>query len=461
MFLNENDILTKVKSVHLIGIGGIGMSGIAEYLLLKGMNISGSDITKSHITTRLEKLGAKIIYHHNKENITDKIDLIIYTSAVKKDNEEYLEANKKGIPLIRRAEMLGLIVNDKKLISVSGTHGKTTTTAMIAKIMIDNDLNPTVFVGGNLDFLEGGSSRIGNSDFAVVEADEYDRSFLTLKSNQAVITNIELDHTDIYKDLPDIKNNFEKFCSNSKPGCQFIGFGDDTNTREVLQSNYSKSQFYGFEPSNQYKIKKIIPEIQRTRFEINNEINILLNVNGNHNILNATAAYIVCKNLGIEPDEIKKSLENFNGVQRRLQLKYKNEIKVYDDYAHHPTEIISSFNALKNNSDGRIITVFQPHLYSRTKQFYKEFASALSGNDITFLLKIYPAREKEIEGVTSELIFNEFKKNSDKEIFLSNDFESVINKLNTIIKQNDIVVFQGAGDVTNLCEQFINNLKNQ
>ena len=457
---SQSKILNNIKSVHLIGIGGIGMSGIAEYLLRKGVSVSGSDINPTFITKRLQKLGAKIYNSHNKKNISQNIQLVVYSSAVKSNNEEYAEAINKNIPLIRRAEMLGEIVNEKHLISVSGTHGKTTTTAIISKILIDNGFDPTVFVGGNIDFLEGGSSRIGESKYAVVEADEYDRSFLTLKSDNIVITNIECDHTDIYDGLDDIKNTFKKFCGNAKDESGIIAYGDDDNVREVLQ-NYSSSEinYYGLERINNYKITNIKVSDDYTEFKLNNH-NLKLNLLGKHNVLNASASFIAGFILGISPENISTSLESFAGVNRRLQLKYSKEIAVYDDYAHHPTEVKSSFEALKNSVKGRLITIFQPHLYTRTRDFYNEFSDALKDNDVVILAKLYPARENEIKGVSSELILNELKKKTGNEVFYIDDFKNIITKLNEIKKDGDTIIFQGAGNVTNLCEDFIKQLNN-
>ncbi len=455
---NKPEILINVKHIHLIGIGGIGMSGIAEYLLHQDYFVSGSDITPSFITSRLKGLGAVISDSHRKENITKEIDLVVYSSAVKSDNDEFAEAKKLGIKTIRRAEMLGAIVNNKVLISVSGTHGKTSTTAMVAKVLIDNDFDPTVFVGGNLDFLEGGSSRIGNGEFAVVEADEYDRSFLALDSDKIIITNIEIDHTDIYKDLDDIKNTFIKFCGSSKENLELIVFGDDTNVKDVIKKLDSENiKSYGFGENNTFVLSDYTSTDISAHFAING-YGINLNLLGRHNALNASAAFALGGSLGINSDSISKSLNGFKGVQRRLQLKYSNDINVYDDYAHHPTEVKSSFEALKNSTENRIITVFQPHLYTRTKDFYKEFAKALMENEIVILAKLYPAREKEIPGVSSGLIFDEIKKISNTKVYLIEDFKNIILKLKEIMKPGDTIIFQGAGSVTNLCDEFIKNI---
>jgi UDP-N-acetylmuramate--alanine ligase len=455
----QSEILKDIKNIHLIGIGGIGMSGIAEYLLRKGCKVSGSDVIPSFITGRLKQLGADIYDSHSRSNISSDTELVVYSSAVKNDNEEYKEAKNRNIALIRRAEMLGEIVNKMNLISVSGTHGKTTTTAMVAKILIDNEFDPTVFVGGNLDFIEGGSSRIGSSKYAVVEADEYDRSFLTLKSDKIIITNIEKDHTDIYDSLADIKNTFGEFCGNSKDNSVIIAYGDDENIRDVLSKNYSANiNYFGFKGNNNFNISDLRFTGNTSQFRLN-DFNLKLNIPGQHNVLNASASFIAGHLLDISPEKIISSLGSFAGVTRRLQLKYSNDIVIYDDYAHHPTEVKSSFEALKNSVKGRMITVFQPHLYTRTKDFYCEFADALKDNDIVILAKLYPARENEIQGVSSELILNELKKKSVSKVFYIDNFKDIINKLNEINKSGDTIVFQGAGNVTNLCDDFIKQLK--
>ena len=458
--IHNKKILSSVKKVFLIGIGGIGMSGIAEFLARQGYNVSGSDITLTNITQRLESFGVKIFEGHSENNLSDDVDLVIYTSAVKEDNEELIKAKRLNIKLIKRAEMLGHIVNDLFLISVSGSHGKTTTSAMISKVLIDNNYDPTVFVGGSLDFLEGGSSRIGKSKYAVVEADEYDKSFLTLSSNVIVVTSIEKDHTDIYQDVEDLKNTFRKFCDKRKANSKLIGYGDNKNVVELL-SSYPKSEkiFYGIEDRNNIKAENIDHDKQCVHFKTEG-VDIEMIVPGVHNVLNALAAMIACKEVGISLNSFKESIKTFPGVQRRLQLKYDGKIKIYDDYAHHPTEVEASLKAIKKTNPERIITVFQPHLYSRTNDFYSEFAESLRESDVLILAKIYPAREKEIEGVSSELIYEEYKKISTKEVFYIDEFEKIKARLNSIIEEGDIIIFQGAGDVTNLCDDYVKHFAN-
>lgn len=454
---NDKKIFDDVKKVHLIGIGGIGMSGIAEYLIKKNYTVSGSDMTLSPITKRLENLGVQIFSGHKEDNLPDDAELVIYTAAVKEDNEEFKKAERLNIKSVKRAVALGEIVNSKFVIAVCGTHGKTTTTAMIAKIFIDNKMDPTVFVGGNLDFLDGGSSRIGNGAMAIVEADEYDRSFHQLKPDIAIITNIEADHLDIYKDLESIKESFAEFIKNSKKDSKIIACGDDINIMEVLKEFNDKKVLYGFKGNNNKIISDVTYERESVYYTLA-EDNIRLKVIGNHNILNSAAAYLTAKEFGICNESFNESIKTFTGVKRRLELKFYNGIKIYDDYAHHPTEVRATLEAVKKRYSGRVITVFQPHLYSRTRDFYTEFGKAFEGTDILFLSKIYPAREEAIEGVTSELILNEYLKSGNKGYYYENNDE-ILRELENIMTEGDVLIFQGAGDITGMCDQFVKKIK--
>ena len=454
----QSELFKNIKKIHFIGIGGIGMSGIAEYLAKNNYIVSGSDSSKSDITERLKTFGIKISDGHDANYLENDVQLVIYSAAVKEDNAEYAKAISLGITTVKRAKALGEIVNDKFLISVSGTHGKTTTTSMVAKILIDNNLDPTVFVGGNLSFLDGSSSRIGKSNIAVVEADEYDRSFLTLKSDVIIITNIETDHLDIYKDLEDIKSNFVKFCNSGKDGCKVIMNGDDENVRAIAKDISKEKLLYGFEDENDFKIDDLTYSEKTCSFKLNKS-ELRLSVIGKHNMSNASAAFLAAKQTGLGDEAISNALETFAGVKRRFELKFMNGIKVYDDYAHHPTEVRATLDAARSIALGRIITVFQPHLYSRTKDFYKEFSDSFSGTDILILDKIYPAREKPIEGVTSELILNEFNKSYPKESYSFEDKKEIFAKLKEIVKDKDIVIFQGAGTITNYCDEYVSIIK--
>jgi len=457
-----SNIFEGIKKVHLIGVGGIGMSGIAEYLLRKDYEVSGSDMTSSMITGRLVNLGIKCFEGHREENLTDDTELVIYSAAVKEDNPELKKAIRLNLKVVKRAEALGSIVNDKYLISVSGTHGKTTTTAMIAKVLIENGIDPTVFVGGLSDFLEGGSSRIGNSNIAVVEADEYDRSFLQLRSDVIVITNIEADHLDIYDDLDDIKKCFLKFIEKSKENVNIIACGDDENVRDTLK-DVQGVNYYGFGNANEFVIHEPGYSTKTISYKLNNT-DLRIKVPGDHNVLNSSAAYIVSKVFGMNYEKFNQSMKTFYGVKRRLELKYENGIRVFDDYAHHPSEVSATLDAIKKQGQGRIITVFQPHLYSRTRDFYKEFGKSFELTDFLLLTKIYPARETEIEGITSDLILKEYRKiKPGKEGlesgFYMDDEIMIMKKLEEIVKDGDVIIFQGAGDITDLCTNYVKKMK--
>ncbi len=449
--------------IFFIGIGGIGMSGLAEYFLRNGYDVAGSDMTETHITKRLAELGAVIHTGHSANNITGDISTVVYTSAVKDDNPEMIRTEELGIRKIRRAEMLGEIVNDKYLIAVSGTHGKTTTTAMIGKLLVDAGLDPLIFVGGNVQLFDGGASRFGSGKYAVVEADEYDRSFLALRPNVAVVTNIDADHLDIYKDLDDIKETFRQFCDRSKYGAYMIYCGDDENIRSFMNSINREKISYGYDDKNYLKIRDYKAENNTLNFSIlNSHVSydeVKLNMVGKHNALNSTACFAVSKVLEIPFEKYRESISSFRTVDRRLQLKYdQNGIKVYDDYSHHPVEVAASLKGLKEMNNGRLRTVFQPHLFSRTKDFYSEFAQALAISDEVILMDIYPARERPIEGITSELILNEALKMNSK-MKLIHERSDVLAWLKNDLRLNDIIVFQGAGDVTNLCNDFVSILE--
>lgn len=287
-------ILNNTKKIHFVGIGGIGMSGLAEYYLNKGYSVTGSDMTESNITRRLKELGAIISIGHSAENVNNFLDTLVFSSAVDQNNPELKRARELHIKTLRRAELLGEVVNDKFLIAVSGTHGKTTTTAMIGKTLSDYGFDPLVFVGGNVQLFDGGASRFGNGKYAVVEADEYDRSFLTLKPDIAVITNIDEDHLDIYGNLENIKDAFKQFCINSKKGARIIYFGDDKNIKDIIGSVSREKYSYGFGNSNYFKIKEIGFERDVIKYSIYNSLgeyrDITLKLLGKHNVLNSTAS---------------------------------------------------------------------------------------------------------------------------------------------------------------------------
>ncbi|MDD5363188.1 MAG: UDP-N-acetylmuramate--L-alanine ligase [Ignavibacteria bacterium] len=448
-------ILKNVRTVHFIGIGGIGMCGLAEYLLVKGFRISGSDITRTFITQRLEKKGARIKYGHKASNVGKEVDLVVHTSAVKTENPELKEAVERKIKTVKRAFLLGELVNGKYLIAVSGTHGKTSTTAMIAKVLIDAKLDPTVFVGGNLEFLGGASYRIGKGKYAVVEADEYDRSFHTLKPAIAVINNVELDHTDIYKTEKDIVESFKTFANGVKSTGYFVVNMNDRNVKKVMNDRICRRADFGKGCIND--ISGVKADKTGITYKLN-ETDIRLSILGYHNVFNSAAAFITGSLVNIKPPVIIKSLEEFPGVKRRLELKYRKDISVYDDYAHHPTEVASSLKSINEVKEGRLIVVYQPHTFTRTREFYKDFANALRTADVVYLMPVYPARELPIKGVTSKLIYDKIKNTAAKKVLVVKT-DKLNNALKKEIKKGDYIVFQGAGDITNFCDEFIKGLK--
>ncbi|MGB9697033.1 MAG: UDP-N-acetylmuramate--L-alanine ligase [Ignavibacteria bacterium] len=448
--------LKNIEHIHFIGIGGIGMSGLAEYLTLQGYKISGSELNLSSITERLEKLGIKIFQGHSKENIGKNIQLVVYTSAVKNDNPELQEAYQRNMMVVKRSKLLGLIVNRMKTLAISGTHGKTTTSAMLAKVLIDSGLDPDVFIGGSVRFLNDSSMRVGCGEIAVVEADEYDRSFLDLDADIIVINNIELDHPDIYQTVEEVKQSFYDFIKASTKEPVVIANIDDINVLELIKEVPCKLVTYGFSDSSDYNIRIIDSE----HFLING-VEIELSVFGRHNMYNATAVFVVASLLNISVEIIRNSLRTYSGLHRRLELRYSNEIKIFDDYAHHPSEILASLVALKNNYDGRIVTVFQPHTYTRTQTFYKEFADALSESDYVILTPVYPARENKIPGVSSELIYEELKNLKKIPVTLVTTLDNLIGELKSKVGPKDIVLFQGAGNITDYCTLYLKELTNE
>ncbi|HCN36873.1 MAG: UDP-N-acetylmuramate--L-alanine ligase [Ignavibacteria bacterium] len=442
--------IKNLHKVHFIGIGGIGMSGLAEYFHNLGIKVSGSDKEKSEITSRLEKSGIKIYSPHSGENIEKDIDLVIYTAAVSDDNPELVKSKELNINCIKRAKLLAELVNEKYLIAICGTHGKTTTTSMISKIFIDAKTDPILFVGGSLDFLGNASFRAGNGKFSIAEADEYDRSFLTLNPDLIVFNNLDFDHSDIYKNFEEFKKGFTEFFKNLKHGGKIIANSSDKNITDLLNDR-NDVIWYGARENDNYKITDFSDGIENCKFKVNGK-EYKIKLHGFHNVQNATASVSASLECGLDYETVYNSLSEFTGVKRRMELKYKNDFSVFDDYAHHPNEVLPTLKAFKEISEGRVITVFQPHLFSRTKDFYNEFAESLDISDEIYLAKLYPAREKEIEGVSSELILKKLNNKNSK--YISDDNE-LLKDLKNNIKKNDTVVFMGAGSISSLCDRFI------
>lgn len=451
-----------IKNVHFVGIGGIGMSGIAEVLLSQGFNISGSDKVLTDVTKRLMDIGIKVYEGHNPENLKD-VDVLVYSSAVHTDNPEVQAAYERKIPVIKRSEMLAECMRMKYGIGIAGTHGKTTTTSMVGLVLTEGNIDPTIIVGGKLSGLGGTNARLGQGEYIVVEADEFDRTFLKLTPTIAAITTLESEHLDTYKDLDDIKGAFIEF-ANKVP---FYGFVvlclDEPALQDIIPQINKKIFTYGL--TTQADIRAI--EIKHNGFSSsyvvkykNNELGeIKLKIPGVHNIKNSLVAVCIGMELGIPFQTIKKALESFTGVYRRFEVKYNNELMVVDDYAHHPTETSATLAGIRSGWDRRLVAVFQPHLYSRTKEFYQEFGRSFLNSDVFICTDIYPAREEAIEGVTGELISNTAKKFGHKEVYYVPNKEDVPAFLNNIKRKDDIIITMGAGDIWKYGEKFIELIK--
>jgi UDP-N-acetylmuramate--alanine ligase len=458
-------MLRNFKKVHMIGIGGIGMSGIAEVLLAMNFKVSGSDRSLSEITDRLISLGAEIYEGHRAENLKD-VDVVVYSSAVTMDNVEIQEALKRKIPVIKRSEMLAELMRLRYGIGIAGTHGKTTTTSMVGLVLLEAGFDPTVIVGGKLSGLGGTNARLGKGEFIVVEADEFDRSFLQLTPVIAAITTLEKEHLDIYRDLEDIKSAFIEF-ANKVP---FYGFVvlclDEEGLREILPQINRKVITYGLSAQADVRAYDISFFETYSKFKVryNGELlgEIELNVPGIHNVKNSLVAVSIAKELGVDFETIKSALKKFTGVYRRFEIKDEiNGILVIDDYAHHPTEVAATLSAIRTGWDRRVIAVFQPHLYTRTRDFYQEFAKAFLDSDVFICTDVYPAREIPIQGISGQLITEAAEKFGHKNVIYVPDKKEIPDYLMKLVKPGDIVITMGAGDIWKFGEEFIKKLKSK
>ncbi len=451
--------LKGIKKLHLIGIGGSGMSGLAEILLSMGFKITGSDIKKTEVTERLEKLGCKIYYNHSPLNVKGA-NLVIISSAIKENNPEVREAKRLNIPIIRRLEMVAELTRAKYSICVSGAHGKGTVTSMTAKILEEAGFSPTIMIGGIIKGL-GTGSFLGKGKFLVAEVDESDKYFLNLFPTIGVVTNIDREHLETYKNLKEVKKAFKEFLKRVPfYGCVIIN-GEDKNLLDIVKDIKRKIITFGLKEKFDIHPEKV--ELHGTysvfniKYDGENE-NIKINLPGKHNLLNALASISVAYELRISLKIVKKALEEFKGMHRRFEFKgEKKGIGWLDDYAHHPSEIRETLITCKNFwKKGRIIVIFQPHRYTRTYYLYKDFAKPLSISDILFLLPVYPAGEKKIKGVKSKLIYDEIKKIK-KEVYLVNE-KNLEEKIKKILKKGDLLVSLGAGDVWKIVENIFERL---
>ena len=456
-------IFNKSMHLHFVGIGGIGMSGMAELLYNHGFKISGSDINNNNRVKQLSKKnGIKIYLSHNRKNITNS-DVIIYSSAIKNDNPELKEGKIKKIPIIRRAELLGELLKVKEIsVAVAGTHGKTTTSSMFGNILYEANLDPTLVIGGIVNKYNSNNIS-GSGNIIVVEADEFDRSFLSLSSTYSIINNLDPEHLDCYKNIDDLLDTFTKF-ANSIPFYGKTAINIDSKNLRLITKNINRPiKTFAIDRSADIIAENISYNNNESKFKViikgKKTFEIKITVPGKHNIYNALGAISIAEELKIPIKNIKLGLKNYSGVKRRFEISHidKNrDIMIVDDYAHHPNEISETIKAAKNGWNKRIVSIFQPHLFSRTRDFYKDFAKSLNHADVRIITDIYPAREKPIKGVSSKNIVNKMK---NKNTYYIKQKNEIAVELKGIIKNNDMILVMGAGDINTIIKDIRDMLK--
>lgn len=446
--------------VHFIGIGGISMSGLAEILLEKGFTISGSDSKESDLTDILTSKGATIFYGQKAENIIPGIQLVVYTAAIHEDNPEFAEAKARQLPMLSRAQLLGQIMdNYEKSIAVAGTHGKTTTTSMISEILMAAKADPTISVGGILPSI-GGNLRVGASSVFVSEACEYTNSFLNFRPKYSIILNVEAEHLDFFKDLDDIRHSFRKFAGNTLADGATIINGEISNYEELTHNLPQEIITYGFDSSfDFYATDVTYNEKACPAFTVMHHdkkvADIQLSVPGRHNASNALAAVALAVTMELDTDAIVRGLDAFGGANRRFQYKgIVDGVTVIDDYAHHPTEIRATLSAAENYPHQRLVLVFQPHTYSRTKAFLDDFADVLSMADVVVLADIFAAREQNTYGVSSKDILSRLKAKG-TEAYYFPSFEEIEKFLLKNCVNGDLLITMGAGNIVEIGEALL------
>ncbi len=454
-------MFAKTLRIHFVGIGGIGMSGIAEVLLNLGYKISGSDLKITAVTKRLAELGTTIFEGHQAENVSGA-DVVVTSSAIARDNPEVIEAARLHIPVIRRAEMLAELMRLKYGIAIAGMHGKTTTTSMVATVLAAGGLDPTVVVGGRVDAM-GSNARLGKSQYLVAEADESDRSFLKLSPILSVVTNIDREHMDCYRDMQDVENTFIEFMNRVPFYGKVVACADDAALRTLLPRVKRRVATYGAREESDFCVQTL--DIDRSavrdnaralsRFRVQYRKQDLgefqLHVPGQHNVLNATAAVAVGIGLEVSPGHIREALRSFRGVDRRFQQKgIVRGVTVVDDYGHHPTEIRATLAAAKQAGFERVHVIFQPHRYTRTQLLMDEFASAFSDATSVAVLDIYPASEAPIPGITAEVLAERIREQGKRDAQYAASFPNAVDAAVDAARDGDMIITLGAGSVSQL-----------
>ncbi|MFZ0283828.1 MAG: UDP-N-acetylmuramate--L-alanine ligase [Terriglobales bacterium] len=452
-------MFAKIQRIHFVGIGGIGMSGIAEVLLNLGYKVSGSDIKRSAVTERLESLGATVLEGHRAENVTGA-EVVVASSAISPENPEIAQAREQHIPVIQRAEMLAELMRLKYGIAVAGMHGKTTTTSMVAAVLAAGGLDPTVVVGGRVDAM-GSNARLGKSHYLVAEADESDRSFLRLTPILSVVTNIDREHMDCYRNMGDVKRAFLEFMDRVPFYGMVVVCNDDPILRRLFPQIRRRMVTYGTRRGSDFHVSpgKSVPitgdAAPINHFKVTYKSQSLgefrIHVPGLHNVLNATAAIAVGIGLDIPPDQIRSGLETFRGVDRRFQLRGKTAgVSVIDDYGHHPTEIRATLAAARQCGFRKIHVIFQPHRYTRTRDLMKEFATAFDDADSLLVLDIYAASEPPIEGITGENLAKHIEEEGERQARYIGSSSEAVEAAISAAREGDMILTLGAGSVSQL-----------
>lgn len=450
------------NNIHFIGIGGAGMSGIAKILAELGYQITGSDIKESTVTEKLAQLGVKCFIGHRAENLKGT-EMVIISTAIPADNPELVHAKELGLPILHRGEMLAKLMARQQGIAMAGSHGKTTTTAMLSLVLEKANYDPTIVIGGQLAEI-GSNAKLGRGDYFVAEADESDGSFLLLQPKYAIVTNIEDDHMDYYRAVENILAAFKNFVNKIDSGGLAIVCADDANIQQIMPQITAPLITYGLKDGAEYTLKNMC---------LNGKVNgadvyhrdifigrLELDVPGYHNLLNALAVVILALHIGLSFTEVAKILKEFKGAERRYQLLGEvNNIKVIDDYAHHPTEVKATLQGARQTNPKRLIGIFQPHRYTRTKQLYEEFGASFCDADLLVVNGIYSAGETPINGVTAELIVEAAKRHNVREVVYIEDLQQVAGYLADIAQPGDVILTMGAGNIWTAGVDLVKELK--
>ena len=455
-------MLTGIKKVHFIGIGGAGMSALAKILVEKGYEVSGSDMKESTMTGILRDLGAKIFIGHKAENVVGA-EAIVVSSAIREENPEVVEANRLGLKRLHRSDVNAFLINNCKGIAVAGAHGKTTTTSMIGVSLDYEGVSPSIIIGGEVDYL-GSNAKLGTSDYLVSEADESDGTFLKYHPYIGIVTNIENDHMDHYGTMENIIKAFRQFLNQVRDDGWAVVCSDNDHIRDILPEVQCKVVTYGMNQPADYMAANVQTTASETTFEVVHKGEKLgqvrLNVPGMHNVLNAMACVVTGITLGLSVDQMAEGLTVFNGAKRRFQTKGKvNNIWVVDDYAHHPTEIATTIKAARQTKPKRLVCAFQPHRYSRTQLLQKEYGSCFAGADLLVLTDVYSAGEDPIPGVDGELLVQEVARQTGQNTVYIKDKKEIAQYLKSIAQPGDLIMTMGAGDIVKCGEELVELLK--